>query len=86
MTRITHSCTPYKTTRPKTFFSARKKQITDNIMHGSGGRTYNDSWNNHFDPSTKKPVVGANYHQAYMIITPFSIVIGVIMFRLIAIL
>ena len=35
---------PYSNLRPKTFFAERKRMITQDIIVGNGGKSYNPNW------------------------------------------
>ena len=51
MLRQIYSSNPYDTTRPKSFFSDRKRLMNSEIAQGNGGKTYNTSWNTNKKPS-----------------------------------
>ncbi len=45
MLRQKYSSNPYDTTRPKSFFSDRKRMMNNEIAQGNGGKSYNTAWN-----------------------------------------
>ena len=82
-----YSSTPYDTTRPKVFFGDRKKLYVEEITRGSGGKSYNPSWNANRKPSVKKLYKGGSDESPYaiMIIAPISIYIGVILISILSV-
>ena len=53
MLRQQYSSNPYDTTRPKSFFSDRKRLMNSEITQGNGGKTFNASWNANRKPTVK---------------------------------
>ena len=80
-----YSSNPYETTRPKTFFGDRKKMYVDEITTGSGGKSYDPSWNANRKPSTKMYSKRSNTHSAVMLITPISIFACVLLISVLAV-
>jgi hypothetical protein len=71
-----YSKNPFNTTRPKSFFADRKKMMLQEIAQGSGGLSYNSSWNAHYK-ATPKTNAGAKSNS--ILNTPWSVMISVIL-------
>jgi hypothetical protein len=79
-----YSNAPYNTTRPKTFFADRKKLMVNEIIHGSGGRSYNSAWNAGRKPSPKPPVKSEG-HSGLTTLANYSFYISIILVCLISV-
>ena len=74
-----YSSNPYDTTRPKLFFGDRKKLYTEEILKGSGGRSYNPLWNANRKPPLKKISKSSEYHNSLLMISSWSFYAGVLL-------
>ena len=83
MLNANYSSNPYDTTRPKAFFGDRKKLYVEEITRGSGGKSYNSSWNAHRKPINKKITDGSKENSIVLMINAWSFYAGVILMSLI---
>ena len=74
-----YSSNPFSTTRPKSFFADRKKMMVNEIAQGSGGLSYNSSWNAHYKASSK---VSNQSKRSSILNAPWSVMISVILFSM----
>ncbi len=82
MLRNKYSSNPYDTTRPKSFFSDRKRLMNNEIAQGNGGKSYNTSWNANRKPSTK-PIVKDAGHSQLIGLSSLSVYVSIIIASLI---
>ena len=82
MLNANYSSNPYDTTRPKLFFGDRKKLMVEQITQGSGGKSYNPSWNANRKPLAKKNTNSLDTHSIIMLIAPFSFYVSVVLVSL----
>ena len=85
MMNVNYSSNPYDTTRPKSFFGDRKKLYVEEITRGSGGRSYNPSWNANRKPALKKTSKGSINHSVLIMVHTWSFYAGVILVSLMSV-
>ena len=85
MLNSNYSSNPYDTTRPKLFFGDRKKLFTAEITRGSGGKSYNPSWNANRKPILNYKAKSSGSNSSLLMISSWSLYAGVLLVSILSV-